>query len=363
MLEVESLNAVAGNFHLRNINLKVEEGECHAVLGPSGSGKSTLLNALLGMLPTQRGVIRVRGVDITGKPIERRELGYLPQHIGLFPHLTVLGNVTYSAHARGVPSAQFQPLLDRLIEVTGIGELLLRFPNTLSGGERQRVALVRALASQPRLVLLDEPFTALNESLRRELWWLMRELQSQHGLTVLLVTHNLSEAYFLADKVSILINGEIKQTGYKSAVYSRPATNAVARFLGISNLWDGIVMGQENETLMVDCPTAGIKALFPKSAHSPAASTRVTIGILSEHVNLRDALHPPKPNEHLLTGQIRLLDFRGRWLIQFHHESSPLVLELHASQRTVEAFGLTNGKTGVTVGLPDRALFWMPREE
>jgi ABC-type Fe3+/spermidine/putrescine transport system ATPase subunit len=363
MLRVESLSAVAGDFHLRNIDLKVEEGECHAVLGPSGSGKSTLLNTILGMLPCNRGCIRLRGVDITHQPIEQRGLGYLPQQIGLFPHLTVFGNISYSARARGVPAEKFQPLLDKLVDATGIGEMLSRFPNTLSGGERQRVALVRALASQPRMVLLDEPFTALNESLRRELWWLLRELQTRHGLTVLLVTHNLSEAYFLADKVSILIDGEIKQTGHKSAVYSRPATNAVARFLGVSNLWNGTVIGQDNGSLIVDCPTVGIKMHFPQLANALAVSTGITVGILSEHVNLRDADHPPKPNEHLLTGQIRLLDFRGRWLIQFHHESSPLVLELHAAQRTVEAFGLTNGKTGITVGLPESALFWMPREE
>lgn len=362
MLKVESLNAEAGSFHLRKIDLKVNEGACHAVLGPSGSGKSTLLNAILGMLPCNGGCIQLGGTDITHQPIEQRGLGFLPQQIGLFPHLTVQGNITYSARARGVPSGKFQPLLNRLIEATGIGKLLSRYPNTLSGGERQRVALVRALAIQPRMVLLDEPFTALDESLRRELWWLMRELQTRHGLTILLVTHNLTEAYFLADTISILMDGEIKQTGHKAEVYRHPATNAVARFLGIGNLWDGIVVGLDNDSLLVHCPAIGMTARFPKSGKDPAASSAVAVGILAEHVNLRDAAHPPKPNEHLLTGQIRLLDFRGRWLIQFHHESSPLVLELHATQRTIEAFGLANGQAGVTVGLPESSLFWMPHD-
>jgi ABC-type Fe3+/spermidine/putrescine transport system ATPase subunit len=360
MLEVESLSAMAGNFHLRNIDLKAEEGKCHAVLGPSGSGKSTLLNAVLGILPTQKGCIRLNGEDISSLPIERRGLGYLPQQIGLFPHLTVFDNIAYSARARGLSAAQFKPILDRLINATEIGELLLRFPDTLSGGERQRVALVRALASQPRLVLLDEPFTALNESLRRELWWLMRELQSQQGLTVLLVTHNLTEAYFLADNISVLIEGEIKQTGHKSSVYSRPATSAVARFLGVNNLWDGTVIGQDGEALTIECPTAGITVRFPGAINPPAISTDVTVGILAENVSLRDAEHPPRPGEHLLTGQIRLRDFSGRWLIQFYHVASPLVLELHAAQRTVETFGLADGQTGVTVGLPESSLFWMP---
>jgi ABC-type Fe3+/spermidine/putrescine transport system ATPase subunit len=360
MLELESLSVAAGSFRLKNIDLKVAEGECHAVLGPSGSGKSTLLNAVLGILPPQSGCVRLGGIEITGQPIEQRGLGFLPQQIGLFPHLTVLDNVTYSARARGLPSDQFQPLLDRLVEVTGIGELLARFPHTLSGGERQRVALVRALASKPRLVLLDEPFTSLNESLRRELWWLMRELRSQYGLTILLVTHNLTEAYFLADKISILIEGEIKQRGQKSTVYSRPATSAVARFLGANNLWDGEIAGQENEQLVVDCPSLGITVRFPLPGSPLAPLTPVTVGILAENVALRNATHPPRPGEHLLTGQIRLLDFSGRWLVQFHHSASPLVLELNAAQRTVDAFGLTDGQTGVTVGLPESALFWMP---
>ena len=363
MLEIASLNVAVGGFRLKDIDLTLMEGECHAVLGPSGSGKSTLLNAVLGMLPTQGGVIRLRGADITNQPIERRGLGYLPQQIGLFPHLTVLGNITYSARARRLPAAQFQPLLDRLVDATGIGDLLSRFPHTLSGGERQRVALVRALASQPRLVLLDEPFTSLNESLRRELWWLMRELQSQHGLTVLLVTHNLTEAYFLADKISVLIEGQIRQTGHKSTVYNRPATRAVAHFLGVNNVWDGMIIGQDGGLMTVECPTVGITVRFPGAINPPAVSTGVIVGILAEQISLRDAAHPPRQEEHLLTGQIRLLDFNGRWLLQFHHAASPLVLELYAAQRTVETFGLTDGQNGVTVGLPERALFWMPGKE
>jgi ABC-type Fe3+/spermidine/putrescine transport system ATPase subunit len=360
MLELESLSVAAGSFQLKNIDLKVAEGECHAVLGPSGSGKSTLLNAVLGILPPGRGSVRLGGIDITDQPIEKRGLGYLPQQIGLFPHLTVLDNITYSARARGLPADQFQPLLDRLVEVTCIGELLARFPHTLSGGERQRVALVRALASKPRLVLLDEPFTSLNESLSRELWWLMRELRSRNGLTVLLVTHNLTEAYFLADRISVLMDGEIRQTGHKSTVYSRPATRAVARFLGVSNLWDGTVTGQEGGELTVECPTVGITVRFPATGNPLTPLSKVTVGILAEHVTLRDAAHPPRPGEHLLAGQIRLLDFSDRWLIRFHHSSSSLVLDLHAAQRTVDTFGLADGQTGVTVGLPESALFVMP---
>jgi ABC-type Fe3+/spermidine/putrescine transport system ATPase subunit len=362
MLEVESLSVVAGDFRLRNIDLLVAEGECHAVLGPSGAGKSTLLNAVLGILPPLEGRIQLNGADITRQPIELRGLGYVPQQIGLFPHLSVRDNISYSARARGLPAAQFRALMEKLVEATGIGNLLERFPLTLSGGERQRVALVRALTSRPRLVLLDEPFTSLNQSLRRELWRLLRELQQQQRLTVLLVTHDLTEAYFLADRISVLMDGRIRQTGDKTTVYRLPATRDIAHFLGVNNLWEGIVISQEGGRLTVECPTIGIETHFPAGSNPPPLQTRVTVGILAEHVVLRDADHPPKPHEHILTGSIRLLDFGPRWLVQFHHVASELVLELHINRRTAELFGLTNEQTGITVGLPDSALFWMPNE-
>lgn len=261
MLEVDSLSLTVGAFQLRDVSLRVEAGACHAVLGPSGSGKSTLLNAILGVLPYKAGRIRIGGNDVAGMPIEQRGLGYVPQQLGLFPHLTVRDNLAYSARARRITADQFQPLLDQLVAASGIGSLLDRYPGTLSGGERQRVGLVRALASQPRLVLLDEPFTALNESLRRELWWLMRELQREWKLTVLLVTHDLTEAYFLADHVTVLLDGRVAQQGEKSEVYGRPAAPAVARFLGVETLQAGCVAGVDDGVATVLVGTTRLKAL------------------------------------------------------------------------------------------------------
>jgi ABC-type Fe3+/spermidine/putrescine transport system ATPase subunit len=359
MLEVTSLSTVAGDFRLRDIDLIVAEGECHAVLGPSGSGKSTLLNALLGILPPAGGSIRLDGTDMTRLPIERRGLGYLPQQTGLFPHLSVSDNITYSARARGVAAEQFLPLMNKLVEATGIGTLLTRYPHTLSGGERQRVGLVRALTSRPRLVLLDEPFTSLNQSLRRELWWLMRELQQQQRLTVLLVTHDLTEAYFLADRISVLMDGGIRQSGTKSGIYHSPATRDVARFLGINNLWDGAVTGIEENLVIIDCPALVMRIRLPAGDLPAVPQARVTVGILAEHIALRDTARPAKPDEHLLTGRINLLDLGTRWALHFHPDHSDLVLELNADRRMVERFGLTDGQTGVTIGLPHKGLFWM----
>jgi molybdopterin-binding protein len=225
-----------------------------------------LLNAVLGVLSPERGCIRLDGADITRLPIERRGLGYVPQQLGLFPHLTVRDNLAYSARARRLTPAQFQPLVNKLVEATGIGALLDRWPHTLSGGERQRVCVVRALASQPRLVLLDEPFAALNETLRRELWWLMRELQQERGLTVLLITHDLTEAYFLADRVSVLLDGRVVQQGEKAAVYARPAAPEVARFLGVETLQPGRIVSVSDGLATVEVGTARLVAFAPSGA-------------------------------------------------------------------------------------------------
>lgn len=282
MLEIEGLSVSAGAFRLRDVNLTVARGECHAVLGPSGSGKTTLLSAILGVRRPDAGRIRLEGTDITRAPIERRGLGYVPQQLALFPHLTVRQNIAYSARARRLPPAEFQTRADKLVEATGIGALLDRRPDTLSGGERQRVGLVRALAAQPRVVLLDEPFAALNESLRRELWWMMRELQRGWDLTVLLITHDLAEAYFLADRVTILIDGQVVQQGEKSEVYGQPAAPEVARFLGVETLQPGRVVSVADGLATVEVGAARLTAV----ALSDSAE-QVLVSIRGEDVMLQ----------------------------------------------------------------------------
>lgn len=263
VLETAQLAATAGTFRLGPVDLHVAAGECHAILGPSGSGKSTVLRAILGLLPSEQGRVRLRGNDLTGVPVEQRGLGYVPQRLGLFPHLTVRENVAYSAKARRVPDATFEPLLDRLVEATGIGGLLDRRPSTLSGGERQRVGLVRAMASQPGVVLLDEPFTALDETLRRELWRLLRDLRGAWDLTVLLVTHDLAEAHFLADRVTVLLDGRVEQQGEAAEVFRRPATPAVARLVGVENLQRGRVVGTSGAHAVVAVGGARLRAPLP----------------------------------------------------------------------------------------------------
>jgi ABC-type Fe3+/spermidine/putrescine transport system ATPase subunit len=353
MLEIDGLTAQAGGFRLHGISLRVGEGECHALLGPSGSGKSTLLAALLGTLPGVTGSLRLAGEELSTLPIERRHLGYVPQQLGLFPHLSVRDNLTYSARARHVPEAEYRPLLDRLTDLTGIGALLSRPIATLSGGERQRVALVRALTANPRLVLLDEPFTALNESLRRELWWLVRDLQRERGLTVLLVTHDLSEAHFLADRITVLIDGRQEQSDHKAAVYRRPASVAVARFLGLKNLFPARTLGPQ----AVDCPDLGGRLAV---AEEGAARGEVWLAIRAEHVALRTPETPSRPGETRLGGRFEaVLDLGESALLHFCADTGAR-LEVRCGSRVLRKYGLRAGDAGA-VGLPADDLFTLTR--
>lgn len=353
MLEIEGLSSSAGAFALTDIHLGVGEGECHAVLGPSGSGKSTLLGSVLGTLPVHAGRILLAGEEITHLPVERRRLGYVPQQLGLFPHLSVAANLAYSARARRIPDAEFRPLLKRLVEITGIGPLLERRPATLSGGERQRVALVRALAANPRLVLLDEPFTALNESLRRELWWLVKDLQRERGLTVLLVTHDLTEAHFLADAITVLIDGRQEQSSSKEVLYRHPASLAVAQFLGLKNLFPAKV----KESGQVDCPVLGGAVAAQTGAQPLGAS--VWLGIRPEHVALRHAAEPARPDEARVSGHCTaVIDLGETAHLQFRTDAGA-VLEVHCGSRVLRRYPMKPGDPGV-VGLPAKDLFTVP---
>ncbi len=302
MFQIQSLQVSVGSFHLQPFDLTVAKGECHVLLGPSGSGKTTLLKSMLGLLPLHSGTIHMAGRDITQQPTETRGFGYVPQHLGLFPHLSVRDNITYSAKARAIPATSFQPVMDTLVEATHIGALLDRMPHTLSGGERQRVGLVRALASQPHLLLLDEPFTALHESLRQELWELVRTLQRDHHLTLLLITHDLREAYALADSITVLLAGRVMQQGPKATVFSRPQTPEVAHFLGVENILIGRILKQDGPTWLIEVKGSQIPISPPLS--TPLPTDEVWLALRGEDIQLA----PPQTTDssaYPLQGTIR----------------------------------------------------------
>jgi ABC-type Fe3+/spermidine/putrescine transport system ATPase subunit len=220
---------------LRDVSLHVEHGELVTLLGPSGSGKSTLLRIIGGLERTQIGEVRVGQRDITHVPPEGREIGIVFQNYALFPHMSVIENVQFPLRMRRVDRKDARQRALEMLEIVELSQFERRRPSELSGGQQQRVALARALVFAPRVLLLDEPFGALDRRLREQLGLEVRRLQRELGVTTIFVTHDQDEAFTLSTRIAIMGNGEILQVDAPSAVYRDPKTLEVARFLGDLN--------------------------------------------------------------------------------------------------------------------------------
>jgi len=241
-LEVSNLRKTFGRFvALDGVNLRVESGELIALLGPSGSGKTTLLRIIAGLefADPRAGVVRFDGQDVSNRPVGARSIGFVFQNYALFRHMTVFENVAFGLRvrprARRPDDAAIRRRVNELLELMQLPELGGRFPAELSGGQRQRVAFARALAIDPQLLLLDEPFGALDAKVRKELRRWLRAVQERLKLTTVLVTHDQDEALEIADRVVLMNAGRIEQIGTPQEVYDHPATPFVFEFLGESN--------------------------------------------------------------------------------------------------------------------------------
>jgi len=224
--------------------LVISDGEFLSVLGPSGCGKTTLLNCLAGFVKPAAGTITLGGDDLTNVPPHRRGLGLVFQSYALFPHMSVADNVAYGLKARGVAKPERRDRVAEVLRLVGLEEFAGRRPRQLSGGQQQRVAVARALATRPRVLLLDEPLSNLDAKLRREMRTELRALQKELGITAVFVTHDQEEAMSMSDRVAVLSGGQIEQLGTPEDVYDRPATRFVAEFVGAANVvtWDGTLV-------------------------------------------------------------------------------------------------------------------------
>lgn len=278
-LEADDLTLPLGSFALQNVSLAADAGEILVMLGPNGAGKSVCLEAIAGFHRLLRGRIRINGRDVTALPPERRRTGFVVQNFGLFPHLSVAENVAIGERDEGA-AGNAESLLARF----GIAHLATARPLDLSPGEKQRAALARALASRADVFLFDEPFAALDavtaESLRGELASFLRSA----GIPAIFVTHDRSEARALADRIAIIDAGVIRQDGRAEDVFERPATVAIARFLGIENLLDARVAAIDGDK--VGLSIAGQSLIATRPAPALTLGQAISLCIRAEHVYL-----------------------------------------------------------------------------
>ncbi|MDD5557083.1 MAG: ABC transporter ATP-binding protein [bacterium] len=253
MLELRDLSCRAGGFTLAGVTLSIGVGEYFVLVGPTGSGKTTLIRCVAGLQPAAGGEIILGGRAITRLDPAERHIGFLPQDYSLFPHLSVEGNILFGPSVRRIGAAEAGRRLRELAGMLGIGRLLRRGTGALSGGEQQRVALARALIVHPEVMLLDEPFSAIDPGMRVRLWFEIREVLKRLAVPVIHVTHNLEEASAVADRVGVLIGGRLAQAGPRDGVLLRPATEAVARYLGIKNVFGGEIVSLDGGAVTVRC--------------------------------------------------------------------------------------------------------------
>jgi sulfate transport system ATP-binding protein len=227
---------------LDHVDFVVPTGSLTALLGPSGSGKSTLLRTIAGLDQPDSGSVTINGRDVTRVPPQRRGIGFVFQHYAAFKHLTVRDNVAYGLKIRKRPKAEIREKVDNLLEVVGLAGFQGRYPNQLSGGQRQRMALARALAVDPEVLLLDEPFGALDAKVREDLRAWLRRLHDEVHVTTVLVTHDQAEALDVADRIAVLNKGRIEQVGSPTDVYDTPANPFVMSFLGAVSDLNGVLV-------------------------------------------------------------------------------------------------------------------------
>lgn len=267
MIQVDKLSKDWKGFELKDVNLEVEDNEYFVILGPSGSGKTMLLELIVGMWEPDAGNVYLDGQNITNYPLEKRGVGFVYQNYMLFPHKTVFENIAFGLKLRKVSKKEINDKVNEMMDVLGISHLADRKPRTLSGGEQQRTALARALIVYPKVLLMDEPLSALDKKTREDLIQQMKDIHKKFDITIIHVTHNFDEALQLADRIAIIEKGTISQVGDADEIFRRPANGFVADFVGVENIISGTSTICEEQLAIIDTGNIKIFSSEQKEGH------------------------------------------------------------------------------------------------
>lgn len=359
MFEVHNLSVRAGDFLLRDVSLTAHQSSCHVILGPTGSGKTLLLESVIGLREPDQGKVLVNGEEITHLPIEKRKLSYVPQDLALFPHMTVRENILYPARIKGMSQDEENGIVRELVDSLGIRHILDRRIRNLSGGELQRTALARAVVSGCKHLVLDEPLSALHESLKKELWYLLKDLQKRYDLAILMVTHDLEEAFFLGDTVSIIIDGRLHQQGSKSEIYAHPQSVEVATFLGVSNLFRVRTDPIAGNCASVYCEELGttLSVSIHKGKSAVAEDNEFVVGIRSEDVLILTPGELPRNAANVIEGTVlEVFDTGASFTVIATCGNRAKKIEIAVRRSISGRLTLANGQP-ILIHLPEENLF------
>ncbi len=286
LIKLTGVNKTYGDYHaLRDIDLEIRAGEFFSLLGPSGCGKTTLLRTIAGFEGVSSGTVRIDGKDMQGVAPNHRPTNMVFQSYAIFPHLNVAENVGFGLRKAAMTAAEKQRAVAEALEMVGLGGYGARAAHALSGGQRQRVALARALILKPKVLLLDEPLSALDKKMREQMQVELIRLQRQVGITFILVTHDQEEALVMSDRIAVMFEGRIGQLADPETLYRRPASRRVAEFIGKMNFLPGTVL-QVADTIGIDVAGLGSAVIAAEQAPGGAKAGAVTVGIRPETLSI-----------------------------------------------------------------------------
>jgi len=306
MVELRKVSKRFGSFTaLEEVSFDIAEGEFMTFLGPSGCGKTTCLRLISGFEHPSTGDIFIGGKNVTHDPPYRRSVNQVFQSYALFPHLSVYENISFGLRMKKLAAPDIKKRVDRVIEMTSLHDFANRKPAQLSGGQRQRVALARAIVCEPKVLLLDEPLSALDAKLRTQMRSELKQLQKRLGITFIFVTHDQEEALTMSDRVAVISCGRVEQIGSVNEIYYKPASRFVATFIGETNIVEAEVLARHDDLL--DCRIEGGLTLQLKADHSTVADN-VLLSLRPEKIRL---YRTPPPGPNVFPGRILVEVFKG----------------------------------------------------
>ncbi len=290
---------------IEDLNLDIKKGEFISLLGPSGSGKTTLLMILAGFEKATSGSVSLDGTHIENLPPHKRGLGVVFQNYALFPHMTVAENIAFPLKMRRYSRSIIKQKVQKVLDMVQLSDYGKRRPTEMSGGQQQRIALARALVFEPRVILMDEPFGALDKQLREQMQLDIRDMHKRLGLTVVFVTHDQSEALTMSDRIAVFNKGNIEQIGTPLEIYEKPKTDFVAQFIGETNLIKGIVASIDDNFIRMKINDTELKVT---KINSVKLGEEIAISLRPELITLSKS---PLANDNMLPGKVRDTVYRG----------------------------------------------------